>query len=268
MNNNMIGVIGGMGPQASAEFYRILIDQARHTYGAKNNDEYPEIVMDSVPVPYFIGDTDRMEEAAQMLESRVRRLAAFGATTITMACNTACVLAERLQQQTHVPFVSIIDAVVKEVSRDAPRVLLLASPTSLRLGLYQLALARHNLPYIVPQETDYRELEYIIRGVLSGDDRAVLMKKLVKLVTGYRENENIDGIVLGCTELPLVFPSNFDLPVYNSLSSNRSGFSKTSSSRGYEVAVAIPRDCFATLAMTNPLLTPERLRFPFSQTPY
>ncbi|MDP1722252.1 MAG: amino acid racemase [Candidatus Gottesmanbacteria bacterium] len=218
MNNNIIGVIGGMGPQASAEFYRILIDQARHIYGAKNNDEYPEIIIDSVPVPYFIGDMERMEEAAQMLESRVRRLTVYGATTITMACNTACVLADRLQLQTDVPFVSIVDAVVKEVSRNAPRVLLLASPTSLRLGLYQLALARHDLPYIVPQERDYRELEYIIRGVLSGEDRGMLMRKLVTLVTGYREKEKVDGIVLGCTELPLVFPTNYDLPVYNSLS--------------------------------------------------
>lgn len=218
MNNKIIGVIGGMGPQASAEFYRILIDQARHAYGAKNNDEYPEIVMDSVPVPYFIGDTDRMEEAAQMLESRVRRLAAFGATTITMACNTACILFDRLQKQTDVPFISIVDAVVKEVSRGDHRVLLLASPTSLRLGLYQLALARHNLPYIVPSDGDYRELEYIIRGVLAGEDRGVLMRKLVRLVTAFREKENVGGIVLGCTELPLVFPINYDLPVYNSLS--------------------------------------------------
>lgn len=218
MRKNIIGIIGGMGPQASAEFYRILIDQARHTYGAEKNDEYPEVVMDSVPVPDFLGDTDRMEDAAKMLESRVRKLAAFGATTITMACNTACILADRLQKQTDVPFVSVVDAVVKEVSRRDQRVLLLASPTSLQLGLYQLALARHKLPYIVPQDRDYGELEYIIRGVLAGEDRGVLMRKLVRLVTAYREKENVDGIVLGCTELPLVFPSNYDLPVYNSLS--------------------------------------------------
>lgn len=212
-----IGIIGGMGPQASAEFYRILIDQARHGYGAENNDEYPEIVIDSVPAPDFLGDTDKMEEAAQMLEIRVRRLAAFGATTITMACNTACVLADRLQQQTDVPFISVVDEVVKEVSRNTHRVLLLASPTSLRLGLYQLALARYGLPYIVPLQKDYQEIEYIIRGVLAGEDRGMLMRKLVKLVMRYREKENVGGIVLGCTELPLVFPSNYDLPVYNSL---------------------------------------------------
>lgn len=217
-NKNIIGIIGGMGPQASAEFYHILIDQARHAYGAENNDEYPEIVIDSVPVPDFLGSTEKMEDAAQILERRVRKLTEYGSTIITMACNTACILVDRLQQQTDVPIISVVDEVVKEVSKDARLVLLLASPTSLRLGLYQLALARHNLPYIVPQERDYRELEYIIRGVLAGEDRGVLMRKLVRLVTAYREKENVAGIVLGCTELPLVFPITYDLPVYNSLS--------------------------------------------------
>jgi aspartate racemase len=217
-NKQIIGVIGGMGPQASAEFYRILIDQAQYTFGAVNNDEYPEIVMDSVPVPYFIGDTDKMEEAAQMLEIRVRRLTEFGASTITMACNTACILADRLQRQTVVPFISVVQEVVKEVSRNTQRVLLLASPTSLRLGVYQHSLTRHNVLYILPREQDYQELEYIIRGVLSGVDRGMLIKKLVTLVARYREQEKVDGIILGCTELPLVFPISYDIPVYNSLS--------------------------------------------------
>ncbi|MBI5613444.1 aspartate/glutamate racemase family protein [Candidatus Gottesmanbacteria bacterium] len=217
-NKQIIGVIGGMGPQASAEFYRILIDQAQHAYGAENNDEYPEIVLDSVPVPYFIGDTHKMEEAAQMLESRVRRLTEFSASTITMACNTACILVDRLQRQTIVPFISVVHEVVKEVSRNTQRVLLLASPTSLRLGVYQRLLARHNLPYILPREQDYQELEYIIRGVLAGENRGMLTKQLITLVNHYREKERVEGIILGCTELPLVFPKDYDIPVYNSLS--------------------------------------------------
>ncbi len=214
----MIGIIGGMGPQASSELYRLIVHEARHRYGARENNEYPEVLIDSVPVPDFLADTAKMEEAATILEDRVRRLTAFGATMITMACNTACILADRLQRQTDVPFVSVVEEVVKEVSRGAQRVLLLASPTSLRLGLYQMALARHNFPYIVPKSRDYQELEFIIRGVLSGEDRGLLMRKITKLVAGYREIEKIDGVVLGCTELPLVFPVNYDLPVYNSLS--------------------------------------------------
>ena len=151
-NKNIIGVIGGMGPYASAEFYRLPIEGARHLYGAKQNDEYPEILIDSVPVPDFLSNTEKMEEAAQMLECRVRRLTDYGSTIITMVSNTACVLTNRLQRQTDAPFISVVDEVIRVASKNSRPVLLLASPTSLRLGLYQLALARHNIAVGFPNQ--------------------------------------------------------------------------------------------------------------------
>lgn len=213
----IIGVIGGMGPQASFEFYRLLIEGAKHRYGARNNNEFPEILLDSVPVPDFLSDTDNLEEAARMLEDRVRRLSVFGASMLTMACNTACILGDRLGKQTDKPFLFIVDEVVRSVARDARRVLLLASPTSLRLGLYQTQFARYGISYAVPNFKEYDELEHIIRATLAEEDRKALMRKLVKLTERYVE-ENIQGIVLGCTELPLVFPGSYRLPVYSSLS--------------------------------------------------
>ncbi len=217
-NKQIIGVIGGMGPQASAEFYRLLIEGAKRDFGARNNDDFPEILLDSLPVPDFLSDTKMMEVAAGMLEDRVRRLTSYGVSAITMACNTACILADRLQRQTSVPFISVVDEVVRKVVRENSPVLLLATPTSLRLGLYQLQLARYGVPFVVPNPEDFQELEFIVRGVLEGGDRQKLMHKLVKLTERYVEKEHIEGIVLGCTELPLVFPSHYRLPAYSSLS--------------------------------------------------
>jgi aspartate racemase len=215
---HIIGILGGMGPQASAEFYRLLIEGARQRHGARNNDEFPEIVLDSVPVPDFLADIEKMEEAAQMLEDRVRRMTTYGSSILTMACNTACMLADRLQRQTDKPFIVIVDEVVKAVASDKKKVLLLASPTSLRLGLYQLQLARYQVQYVVPEQKDHAELEYIIRGALGGDDGKLLLHKLVRLTERYVEKHAVDAVILGCTELPLVFPSTYRLSVYSSLS--------------------------------------------------
>lgn len=215
--SKIIGIIGGMGPQASAELYRLIISQARHRYGARENDEYPEVVIDSVPVPDFLADTKKMEEAAMILEDRVKRLTVYGATTITLACNTACILNDRLQKQTDKPLISVVDEVVRTIVGKSTNVLLLASPTSLRLGLYQLVLSRYNVSFVMPRQKDFRELEYIIRGVLGDEKRDFLMRKLVRVAERYSD-DSIDGIVLGCTELPLVFPADYVLPVYDSLS--------------------------------------------------
>lgn len=214
----MIGIIGGMGPQASAELYHLLIEGAKVRYGARNNDDFPEILIDSVPVPDFLSDTKQMERAAVMLEDRTRRLTQFGASCISVACNTACLLSSRLQKQTSVPFVSVVDEVAEKASLHHKQVLLLASPTSLRLGLYQKALSRYGISCVVPPKKYHREIEYIIRSVIEGGDRRFLQKKLVLLTENILTNEYIDGIVLGCTELPLVFPTQYRLPVYNSLS--------------------------------------------------
>lgn len=218
MNKQIIGVIGGMGPQASYEFYRLLIDGARHRYGARNNDEYPEILLDSLPVPDFLSDMSQMEIAAAMLEDRVRKMTAYGASIITMACNTACILADRIQSQTPVRFVSVVDEVIKKVESSHASVLLLASPTSLRLGLYQLQFARLGIFYVVPEQKDFSEIEFIIRGVIEGENRDMLMHKLVRLAERYVAINSINAVVLGCTELPLVFPTNYRIPVYSSLS--------------------------------------------------
>jgi aspartate racemase len=216
--NKIIGVLGGMGPQASNELYRLLIDGAMHRYGARTNDGYPEILIDSVPVPDAFADQEKLEQVVRMLEDRVTRITRYGATSITMACNTVSVFTERLQKITPIPIISVVNEVVHEVSKHHSNVLLLASPTSLRLGLYQKPLTRAGIQYIVPEEKDYILLKKIISGVLEGKNQKELTYKLMQLVERIISVNHIDAIVLGCTELPLIFPSDYRLPVYSSLS--------------------------------------------------
>jgi len=172
MDKNIIGIIGGMGPQASAEFYRMLIMQARVHYGAHENSDYPELLIDSVPVPDFLSDTKQMEKASLMSEDRVKRLTMYGVSTITIACNTACILIKRLQKSTCVSIVSVVEEVVKEVEKDNRKILLLASPTSLQAGLYQSAFKQHGISYVVPTTKELKELECIIRGIIDNENKA------------------------------------------------------------------------------------------------
>ncbi len=217
-NHKIIGIIGGMGPQATLALYELLISRAQKHYGANENHKYPEIIIDSVPVPDFINDQSKQEEAAVMLEKRVQQMDMMGASFITISCNTACILLDQLQKRTSVPIVSIINEVISLIRIEHAPVLLLASPTSMRLGLYQLALGKYGIPCVIPQNRDFRKIEYLIRSVIQGKDKETLKQKIVRLVERYRTSTNMKGVVLGCTELPLIFPTNYPLPTYNSLS--------------------------------------------------
>jgi len=214
----IIGVIGGMGPQASNELYRLLIEGARVEYGARANDEYPEILIDSVPVPDGFSDPSQMEIVTRMLEDRTKRMTTYGATVITMACNTVCHYADRLSRNTHVNVISVVDEVVHIVSKRHSRVLLLASSTSLRLRLYQSRLEQNGVSFILPESRDYTELDSIISGVLAGVDKEVLIEKIGSLTERLIYNNHVEAIILGCTELPLIFPQKYHIPVYSSLS--------------------------------------------------
>src|SRR3989337_1145860 len=99
MKNKMIGLIGGMGPYASAYFYELLI---------KKSSDYPEVVIDSVPVPDFISDTKQIGFAKKMLISRVRKLNNFGCKTLAMVCNTGHVLYPELSKNSRSEFLSMV----------------------------------------------------------------------------------------------------------------------------------------------------------------
>ena len=62
-----IGILGGVGPQATAHIYKQLILSAQKNHRAINNDDYPDVLIASVPVPDFISSKKDLEKAKKML---------------------------------------------------------------------------------------------------------------------------------------------------------------------------------------------------------
>jgi len=207
--NKMIGLIGGMGPYASLYFYGLLLKKSNDLYGAKNNDNYPEIVIDSVPVPDFISDTERMDIAKKILISRIEKLNYFGCGILAMVCNTGHLLYPELSEHSQKEFISMIDLVAKEVNvRKIRMVGILATRTTIKSGLYKNALSKFGITAFHPTMEMQKEHELIIRDVLAGKRSKSHTMRLSKLTRKFIKENNLDGIILGCTELPLVFPKD------------------------------------------------------------
>jgi aspartate racemase len=212
-----IYILGGMGPQASVELYRLIIDKAQRDYGAANNDDYPEVVIHSLPVPDFISNKKSKGQAERILRKVVENIDPARFSHFAVACNTAHLLEKELVSNCKVPILSMIDAVSDEVAlKNYKSVGLLASPMTIQSKLYQDELAARNVASIVPSKEQLNSIESVIRAVLAGNIRPKHLRHLEE-ITNSLYSKGAETIVLGCTELPIAFAELHDIKAISSL---------------------------------------------------
>ena len=211
-----IGIIGGMGPEASARMLGVMVGMATREFGARNGEDFPEIIVDSIPVPDFISDKTNIPSALKMLGSRVRKLNRFDISYFGIACNTAHILFDDLNLISDAPFVSMIDEVAGEIlQKKISKVGLLASPMAIKAGLYQKVL-KNNVEILLPTIKQTGIIEDIVRNVISGRNSLIDSRRLMNIAKSLRKI-GAEGVILGCTELPIVFPKDRGLLVFDSV---------------------------------------------------
>lgn len=199
-----IGIIGGVGPQATRTLYDQIITLSQSLYGAKNNDDFPNVLIESVPIPDFISDTEKLDEARAMLMKSVKNLEAGGATILAIGSNTVHLLLEDLQKQTSIKFLSIIDLVTQECkNRKLSKVGILASPNTLNLKLYDKKLENAGIKVLKPKGKYTSDIENMIHYYIAGKSNGEYKTEYIEVLNRLFER-GAEAVILGCTELPLV----------------------------------------------------------------
>jgi aspartate racemase len=151
-----------------------------------------------------------------MLKSRVRRLSQLPMSCIGIACNTAHTTLTDLEKISNTPFISIPKEVAKEAIRKKyHRLGLMATPTTIHSGVYQSILIKEGIEVVTP---DYQEVELlgrVVGQIVNGEFKAP--KKQLLIIADKLKKQKLDALVLGCTEIPLVFPKNYSLSVLDSV---------------------------------------------------
>ncbi|MEO8105330.1 MAG: amino acid racemase [Candidatus Saccharibacteria bacterium] len=198
--NQQILIIGGMGPQASIELHRRIIAAAADQ-GAVNGDDFPEIIHASLPIRDFI-NAEELAPAAATINRALERFWNGGSQRVVMACNTAHILIPRLNFHAGQQLVSLTDETTNWiVAHQFQRIGLLASPTTLRSGLYARQLSTAGVQLILPAAHEVTELESIIRATIGGQaGQTVRLRVLVERLRA----AGCERVLLGCTELSVV----------------------------------------------------------------
>lgn len=209
-----IVIIGGMGPQASAAIHKLIVDKAAANFAASRGTDFPEIIVHSIPVPEFMSNRSNMTEAHKMLRRAINQAKRYRPSVVVMACNTAHLLFDELKKETRAPMVSLIDIVCKEVAaQDVKSLGLLASPTTLATKLYQRTLADKGIMVSTLSSADNAIVEKIIHATIGGN-ATNMAKELNNLVAKLLSGGN-KAVLLGCTELPIVFDGSTNLNIIN-----------------------------------------------------
>lgn len=200
---NKLGIIGGVGPQATSFIYDKVIESAINNHGAKNNNDYPDIIVASVPVPDFISSKDDLEEAKRMLIESAKGLERAGCKALCIGSNTVHILLDDLKNEVNIPFISMVE-LVADKCRDLgyKSVALLGTPTLLESGLYDKALSSKGVKLIKPSQDQIEICDDVIRNVIAGGKKLPDKEAYVAVLASMLD-QGADGIILGCTELPL-----------------------------------------------------------------
>ncbi len=207
MAKNVIGILGGMGPAATADMFQKFIKLTP----AHCDQEHIPLLISSIPdIP------DRTEcilhggeDPESVMEKYVHGLENAGATCIIMACNTAHYWFDHLKAKSHVDMLSIIDATIDEViATGKQKIGLLATDATLATGLYKKRIEEQGLTFIRPNEESQKKVMESIYLLKSGET-----EHSIELMSQQRDELTKQGaevIILGCTEVPIILAKDIE----------------------------------------------------------
>jgi|WetSurMetagenome_2_1015567.scaffolds.fasta_scaffold57133_2 aspartate racemase len=205
MQNKIIGIIGGIAPPSTIDYYQRIIagfqekDDTRH---------YPSILINSIDMTRMLDLVARKEydTLVDYLSDEIQRLKNGGADFAAMASNTPHIVFERLRKKSVLPLVSIVEAALTEAKKYGCKKLgLFGTKSTMQGGFYQEGFFKEGMEIIVPslESQEYIHDKYmneLVKGVFLEETKNAFKEIVHKM----REQNNIEGLILGGTELPFI----------------------------------------------------------------
>jgi aspartate racemase len=211
-----IGILGGMSPESTTLYY----EHITRTYTARFGDYgYPEILIYSVNFQKFVDwqHNGQWKEAAREMAEALERLHGAGADFGLLATNTMHIVFDEVQQAVHMPLLSIVQATAESIVAVGIRsVGLLGTVFTMTERFFRDGLERSGITVLVPEPGDQQRInEVIYQELCRGEIRPTSRQLFLEIIERLR-GRGAEGIVLGCTEIPLlVEPQHCKLPLFN-----------------------------------------------------
>jgi len=196
-----IGILGGMSHESTIKYYDLILQKYYEKY---NNYHYPEIVIVSLNFQKVIEYelSNEKEKYIEYLMGGIKSLENAGASFIVMSANSPHAVYEDLENMSNLPILSIVKVTIQKAkSENLKTLLLLGIKFTMQSTFYQIYSKKSGIEIITPSEGEQDEIDKIIFDELViGFYRQESKKRLLQIINKY----DVDGVILGCTELPLI----------------------------------------------------------------
>ncbi len=207
----IIGILGGMGPLATAELFRRIVEKAP----AEKDQDHPRIIIYNNPkIPdrtaFILGKGP--DPRPELIDS-AKKLQEWGADFIIMPCNTAHFFAETIQKAIDIPLVSMVEKTADRIKdMGLKKVGLLATDGTVKGLVYHRALLKRGINVAVPPEKDQAK---VMRGIYSGVKAGNLrLGRRLILSVARKLEKRVEGIIAGCTEVSVALkPEDLSVPL-------------------------------------------------------
>lgn len=204
-----IGLVGGTGPESTLMYYKILNSEIdRITEGRA----MPDIAIESVNFTRAWNNVTegRYDLLADYLEEKLESLDKGGAEVISLTAVTMHVVYDDLAARFNKPIVSIPKVVADEIlAKGIKRIGLLGTIFTMEKDYMKKDLIESGIEVFVPNEAE-RQLvaKRIFEELEKGIVKESTLKELTDIITRMKNGDGIEGVILGCTELPLILNSD------------------------------------------------------------
>lgn len=212
-----VGIIGGLGPETTAEFYLQTIFTAFN----KNKKARPPILMWSIPLEYQIEEdllikAEGEERYLPYLIDAAKRLESGRADFIVIPCNSVHIFINQIRNSVNIPVLSIVEETSDFLkNKNIKKVGLLATLSTIEKNLYQKPLGEAGIEVKLPNANDQEKVGALINNLVLSRSDDEDKRKLLEIIGSFENS--VDDVVLACTDLQLLKPEHKSIKLHDSM---------------------------------------------------